>query len=59
MADDNGYLANHPEAVRNSEDSFWQFASKPWLRTMRPPSGSTSKSASSIFRAQVAGPASL
>jgi glycine cleavage system aminomethyltransferase T len=31
MPDENGYIANHTLTIRDSEDSFRQFASMPWL----------------------------
>lgn len=60
MADDHGYVANHGLAVRDSEDSFRQFASLPWALYKAPSMGiDVQISLRTVFLYQIAGPASL
>jgi vanillate/3-O-methylgallate O-demethylase len=60
MPDEHGYIANHGLTVRDSEDSFRQFASMPWAAYKAPEIGlDVDISFRNIFLYQVAGPASL
>lgn len=60
MPDENGYIANHALTVRDSEESFRQFASMPWAMYKAPELGlEVEISLRNIFLFQVAGPTSL
>ena len=60
MLDENGCIANHALTVRDSEESFRQFASMPWPMFKAPDLGiDVDISLRNIFLFQVAGPTSL
>ncbi|WP_433622119.1 hypothetical protein [Nocardia sp. CA-120079] len=60
MPDENGLIANHGLAIRDSEDSFRQLASLPWgVHRLGSAGMDVETSVREIFILQVAGPASL
>ncbi|MFJ1667595.1 aminomethyl transferase family protein [Streptomyces bottropensis] len=60
MLDERGYIANHGLTVRDSEDSFRQFAAMPWSLYKAPSMGlDVEIGLRDVFVFQVAGPTSL